>query len=63
MGVSFNKAAKKFRAMIRITKGKGNKFLGYFEDEDEAAQAYNDAAIKHHGELATLNNIPKSKNK
>lgn len=35
-----------------------NRWIGTFKDEESAAQAYNDAAIKYHGEFATLNKIP-----
>lgn len=31
------------------------KILGRFIDKKEAARAYNQAAIKHHGEFARLN--------
>ena len=31
------------------------KYLGSFAKEDDAAKAYNEAAIKHHGEFANLN--------
>lgn len=33
--------------------------LGYFKTPEEAAQAYNEAAIKYFGEFARLNDIPK----
>ena len=36
----------------------GNKFLGTFDDQEEAARAYNIAARDHYGEQATLNDIP-----
>ncbi len=31
--------------------------LGYFYDEIDAAKAYNDVAIKYHGEFAVLNKV------
>lgn len=42
-----------FVAQISID-GKG-KNLGRFKNEIDAAKAYNEAAIKHHGEFANLN--------
>jgi hypothetical protein len=33
------------------------KHIGYFEDLIEAAKAYNEAALKYHGEFAKLNEI------
>lgn len=46
---------KKFQAVIQNEK----KFmcLGTFTTKEEAATAYNIAAIKYHGEFANLNNI------
>ena len=38
-----------------ITKNRIRMTIGCFKDEIEAAKAYNEAAIKHHGEFATLN--------
>lgn len=52
-GVSFHKAAGKWRAVI-IAKGKRTE-LGLFSDLIEAAKAYDKAAITIHGEFARLN--------
>lgn len=46
---------KKFTAEIRHNKKKYS--LGYFETKEQAALAYNEAAIKYHGEFARLNQI------
>ena len=46
---------KKFRARIKH-KGK-YLHLGNFNTAIEAAQAYNEAALKYHGEFAKLNSI------
>jgi hypothetical protein len=52
-GVSLNKRKMKWIARIRYD-GK-HKFIGYFDDEIEAAKAYDEAAKKYHGEFAALN--------
>jgi hypothetical protein len=52
-GVSWNKRDNKWAAYIR-SNGK-NRSLGYFEDEEEAARAYDRAARAQHGEKALLN--------
>jgi len=54
-GVSFVKKEKKWQAAIM--KNKQTKFLGHFIKETDAAMAYNQAAIKYHGEFARLNEI------
>ncbi len=54
-GVGWMKIDNKWRAHIKI--GKSRKYLGYFENEIDAAKAYNEAAIKLHGEFACLNKI------
>ena len=54
-GVHWCKRDTAWIAAIRIDGKK--KVLGYFKSEAEAALAYNEAAIKHHGEFALLNKI------
>jgi hypothetical protein len=52
-GVYFEKRRKKWTANININKKK--IWLGRFDDEIEAAKAYDEAARKYHGEFARLN--------
>lgn len=54
-GVSFNKNSQKFRAQIRFNNK--NMCIGSFECPKEAAKAYNEAALKYHGEFANLNKV------
>lgn len=54
-GVSWFKESKKWMANIN-SDGK-RYYLGLFEQEEEAARAYNDAAQRLHREFAKLNNV------
>jgi len=55
-GVSWFKRVGKWHARIQIN-GR-DKHLGYFDILEEAARAYNVAALEHFGEFAKLNEIP-----
>lgn len=55
-GVYWDNQYKKWRVTMRI--GKKHTHIGRFNDEIEAALAYNTAAEKEHGEFAYLNVIP-----
>jgi hypothetical protein len=55
-GVTWSKYAKKWRAYIVIDYRQ--KHLGYFVEEEDAALAYNLAAIEHFKEFALLNDVP-----
>lgn len=52
-GVSFLRG----KWMARLQVMKKRLYLGYFTEEIEAAKAYNDAAVKHFGEFAHINQI------
>lgn len=52
-GVTRNKRRQKW--VVYIKKDSKQFFLGYFDDEIEAAKAYDHAAKKLHGEYAALN--------
>ncbi len=52
-GVDFDKRRKKYRVRIRTSVGRLH--LGYFLTSIDAAQAYDEAALKYHGTFARLN--------
>ena len=54
-GVYWNSTKKRFQASIQIA-GK-RRYLGTFSDPKIAALAYNEAALKYHGEFAFLNEV------
>lgn len=54
-GVSFHYHNNLYRARLKVN-GK-DIFLKYFRTAKEAAKAYNEAAIKYHGEFARLNKL------
>jgi hypothetical protein len=54
-GVSWCKQTKKWRA--QIAKNSKDLHLGRFKTKEEAARAYNDAALEHFGEFAYLNPV------
>ena len=55
-GVSWSKGRGNWQ--VNISTGLKVKSLGRFKDKLDAVRAYNDAAIKYHGEYAYLNVIP-----
>lgn len=54
-GVCFRKDSRKWRARIRV-HGKLIQ-LGNFDNEEDAARCYDEAAKKYFGEFAYLNNV------
>jgi len=52
-GVGIDKKSKKWRAVIYYNGIR--KYLGSFENEEDAARAYDNAAKIYHGEFAMLN--------
>ena len=54
LGVYRVKQMDKWMALICLG-GKHNRTLGYFDDEIDAARAYDRAAVAHFGEAAKLN--------
>lgn len=59
-GVNWCKQTHKWSAKIQVN-GK-RKHLGRFSNEDDAGKAYNEAAKKHYGEYARLNQIEVKEN-
>lgn len=59
-GIVWYPERDKWGAQIRVvlpSVGRKTLFLGRFPTETEAAKAYNEAAVKHFGEYAYLNQI------
>jgi len=54
-GVHWNKEAKKWHSQIQL-KGKVS-YLGHYDNEEEAALAYNKAALEYFGEYAKINDV------
>ncbi|MFH1718077.1 MAG: AP2 domain-containing protein [Planctomycetota bacterium] len=52
-GVSWKKRTKNWNVQIRYNSK--SKFIGSFDNEIEAAKAYDKAAKNHHGDFAVLN--------
>ncbi|MFJ7919707.1 AP2 domain-containing protein [Lysinibacillus fusiformis] len=59
-GVYWDKSRDKWAAEIRVDNKK--RFLGRFDNEDEAAKKYNEAAFEFYGEDCFLNVIGKNNN-
>jgi len=55
IGVCFHKSQKRWITQIRLNGKK--TWLGTFNNEIDAAKAYDEAAKKYHGEFARLNNV------
>lgn len=54
-GVYWHKRDKVW--MVRIQAEGKEKYIGSYKTEQEAALAYNEAALKYHGEYAKLNEV------
>lgn len=58
-GVTWTKTTNKWRATINIAVGMPKIHLGYYENEDDAAKAYNQAVLEYWGGDGFLNIIGK----
>jgi hypothetical protein len=54
-GVTWHKRIGKWQAAIKVADK--NRHLGVFPDEEDAARAYNAAAVEAYGEYAYLNEV------
>ena len=54
-GVTWNRSRSKWQTAINIDRRL--VFIGRFDSAEEAARAYNAAALEHHGEFAWLNDV------
>lgn len=54
-GVSWSKSEKKWQVLIQHNKNR--KHLGFFNDKELAAKAYNKAALRLFGNFANLNEV------
>lgn len=52
-GIYFDKQSNRWK--VEISFNKIRKYIGCFTDKIKAAKAYNEAALKYHGEFARLN--------
>jgi hypothetical protein len=55
IGVGWNMYFEKWEAIIEKPNDAGRKYLGYFSDPQDAAMAYDAAAMQYWGDLAALN--------
>lgn len=55
LGVTFHPTKRNRQWEGAIVHDKKRKYLGYFENQEDAARAYDEAAKKYHGEFANLN--------
>lgn len=57
LGVSLNKSKNSIAWNVHVSINGKDTHIGRYQDEKEAALAYNEAASKHYGQFANLNKI------